>query len=377
MPEKFCFSPWHHMNINNKGTIKPCCVFHGAKSPEPDENIFEWYKTAYNDVKEQGIIHPGCIPCKTAEDADIPSRREWRGSLGEGEADEITYLDMSFGNTCNLKCRMCESRNSTKWIKDEQELVKQGFDLERQIIRKYEMPNERLDQIVEYLNNLKSKDFTLEVKGGEPFVTDQFLKFIDRLSDEFKAKTELVIFSNGTGISDYYIKKLKPFKLIKCNLSIEATGQLYNYIRGGDKHNMINAVDFMTKMVKSLNNFRPGVSVTVTMYNIFDLPNLLAEIKHYLGRDSNQHDYSKAFGSFSYYPTYQDPANLPDIAKKKLILKYSKEESFKEVVKYLQTRKRDRKKWKKFKEFTLALDELRNENLFDVAPQFRKIWNEE
>ena len=96
----------------------------------------------------------------------------------------------------------------------------------------------------------------------------------------------MVIFSNGTGISDYYIEKLKPFKLIRCNLSIEATGNLYNYIRGGEKHNMDNAVDFMTKMVKSLNNFRPGISVTVTMYNIFDLPNLLAEIKKYLGKSN-------------------------------------------------------------------------------------------
>jgi organic radical activating enzyme len=238
------------------------------------------------------------------------------------------------------------------------------------------MPDERLDQIVEYLNNIKSDDFTLEVKGGEPFVTDQFLKFIDRLTDEFKQKTTLVIFSNGTGISDYYIEKLKPFKLIRCNLSIEATGNLYNYIRGGEKHNMDNAVDFMTKMVKSLNNFRPGISVTVTMYNIFDLPNLLAEIKKYLGKQG-WNDFSKAFGSFSYYPTYQDPANLPEVTKKQLIEKYSKEPSFVQVVKYLKTRKRDRKKWKKFKEFTLALDELRNENLFDVAPEFREIWNEE
>ena len=375
MSEKFCFSPWHHMNINNKGTIKPCCVFLDSKSPEPGENIFEWYKTAYNDVKQEGIIHPGCLPCKKSEDLNMPSRREWRGSLGEGEADEITYLDMSFGNTCNLKCRMCESRNSTKWIKDEQELVKQGFDLERQIIKKYEMPDERLDQIVEYLNNLKSKDFTLEIKGGEPFVTDQFLKFIDRLSDEFKEKTELVIFSNGTGISDYYIEKLKPFKSIKCNLSIEATGQLYNYIRGGDKHSMDNAVDFMTKMFKSLPNLKPGVSVTTTMYNIFDLPNLLAEMKNYMNWPD--HDYSRAFSSFSYYPTYQDPAHLPDATKRKLILKYSKEPSFRQIVKYLKNRKRDSSKWKKFKEFTESLDELRNENLFDVAPEFRKIWHEE
>ena len=375
MPEKFCLSPWHHMNINNKGQVKPCCLFWNARQPEPNENIFKWYETAYEDVKEEGLEHIGCTVCKKQESLNIPSRRQWRGSLGEGKENQITYLDMSFGNTCNLKCRMCESRNSTKWIKDEQELVKQGFDIEREIIKKYEMPDERLDQIVEYLNNTEVEDFTLEIKGGEPFVTEQFLNFIDRLEDSFKKKTELVIFSNGTGISDYYIEKLKTFKEIKCNLSVEAVGPLYNYIRGGEKHNDIDAIDFMTKMNKRLDNFKPGVSVTVTMYNIFDLPNLLDAIKKYLGPGTR--DFSKAFSSISYNPTYLDPANLPQFTKDKLIAKYKKCPSFAHVVKYLEERPRDAGKWKKFKEFTSMLDDLRKENIFDVAPEFKEIWNEE
>ena len=375
MSEKFCLSPWHHMNINNKGHIKPCCIFWEAKQPQLGEDIFEWYQDAYNEVKEQGLEHKGCTVCKKQEQMKVPSRREWRGRLGEGKEGQITYLDMSFGNTCNLKCRMCESRNSTKWIKDEQELVKQGFDIERDIIKKYEMPNDRLDQIVNYLNTTDVEDFVLEIKGGEPFVTDQFLNFIDRLEDSFKRKTQLIIFSNGTGISDYYIEKLKAFKEIKCNLSVEAVGPLYNYIRGGEKHSDINAVEFMTKMTQQLNNFNPGVSVTVTMYNIFDLPNLLDAIKKYLGQGTT--DFSKAFSSISYHPTYLDPANLPQSAKDKLIKKYKKFHSFTHVVKYLEERPRDATKWKKFKEFTYLLDDIRKENIFEVAPQFKECWDEE
>ena len=101
MPEKFCFSPWHHMNINNKGQVKPCCIFWNARQPEADENIFQWYETAYEDVKEEGLEHPGCTVCKKKESLNIPRRRQWRGSLGEGKQNQITYLDMSFGNTCN------------------------------------------------------------------------------------------------------------------------------------------------------------------------------------------------------------------------------------------------------------------------------------
>jgi len=373
MSEKFCLSPWHHMNINNKGKIKPCCIFWQAVEPIGEENIFDWYQTAYDEVKKQGINHPGCSVCKLAEEQKIPSRREWRGSLGEGKEGEITYLDITFGNTCNLKCRMCESRNSTKWLSDEKKLVKEGFDLEREIIPKYDMPQYRLDQIVEYCNTKAPENFTLEVKGGEPFVTDQFLEFIDRLSDDFKKKTTLVVFSNGTGISEYYINKLSTFKKIKCNLSVEGTGKIYKYIRGGEKHSLEDAVSFMEHMTKSLPNFVPSVSITVTMYNIFHLQHMVKMMKEYFG----DNDYEKAFSSVSYHPRYLDPANLPDRIKRNLIKKYFKDRSLVHVVKYLQKNKRNPEMWEKFKDFTSRLDKIRNEDIFDAEPEFRKIWNEE
>lgn len=373
MSEKFCLSPWHHMNINNRGTIKPCCIFTDSKSPEGEENIFDWYANAYNEVKEKGLLHKGCEVCKIAEEKGIPSRREWRGNKGNAKDGEITYLDITFGNTCNLKCRMCESRNSTKWIADEKKLVEGGFDLERVITPKYDMPDYRLDQIVEYCNNITYDDFVLEIKGGEPFVTDQFLNFIDRLDDNFKRNTTLVIFTNGTGISDYYIEKLKPFKKIKCHLSLEATGELYKYIRGGPNHPLETAVKNMEYMRDHIPNFIPSVSITVTMYNIFHLQQMLSVIKQYFGDDN----YSKAFGSISYFPAYQDPAHLPNKTKRKLIASYSKEPSFDNIVKWLKTQDRDKWKWKKFKEYTEKLDKIRNEKLFDVEPKFRKIWNEE
>ena len=99
MSEKFCLSPWHHMNINNRGTIKPCCIFTDAVSPEGEENIFDWYANAYNEVKEKGLLHKGCEVCKITEEKGMPSRREWRGNKGDAKEGEITYSDIIFGNT--------------------------------------------------------------------------------------------------------------------------------------------------------------------------------------------------------------------------------------------------------------------------------------
>ena len=99
-------------------------------------------QTCPNDSKE-GINHPGCVACKKMEDSNIVSRRQYTKKPGKG--NQIVYLDISFGNTCNLKCMMCESRNSTKWIADEKYLIENGFEhLERGIVKQYNMPESRI-----------------------------------------------------------------------------------------------------------------------------------------------------------------------------------------------------------------------------------------
>lgn len=366
--EKFCASPWNHININNRGQVKPCCLFVGGRTPDEGEDLFEWYKTAYNDVKELQMEHPGCVSCKKAEQANIESRRMFRGSLG-ANSNNITYLDISFGNTCNLKCRMCESRNSTKWIADEIYLEKEGFNIDREIFKKYDMSESRLKQVVDYCNNVAEEDFVLEIKGGEPFVTDSFLNFIDMLSDEFKKKTELRVFTNGTTISDYYIEKLKPFKKIRCNLSVEATGKLYNYIRGGNTNTLDQAIKFMGKLESNLNNLVTGLSVTITLYNIFDLDDLVNKISEYKVPDK------RLFSNFSYNPKYLDPGIIPFKYKKRLSEKYKNIDVLQPFIKYLYHRPSSPELMRKFKEYTVLLDKKRNENLLEIVPEFKELFD--
>ena len=35
---------------------------------------------------------------------------------------ELRHMDLNFGNTCNLKCRMCGSWGSTHWFKEDARL---------------------------------------------------------------------------------------------------------------------------------------------------------------------------------------------------------------------------------------------------------------
>lgn len=372
MSDRWCDSFANHININSVGYVKPCCMFaKGKRPPTEKQNVFEWYLDAYREEYAEGIDTAGCYPCKKMEEVGMSSRREMNFKRGSSPDEEIVFFDISFGNVCNLKCRMCESRNSTKWIADEQFLQeKWGFDLEREIYKKREMHPKRVDQIVEYMNASKAEQLVLEVKGGEPFVTKAFLDFIEKLSDETKAKTKLNLFTNGSGVSDYYIKQLSKFKLVDLRLSVEATGDLYQYIRGGEKHTLMDSIKFMTRMNELIPNIKLGVSVTITMYNIFNLKELADTIEYYEpGRVDAQ-----VFNNVSHQPNWLAPGILPDNIKQELIEMYP-EDHFSNFRKYLKSTTHNPELMAKCKKFTLLLDGRRNESIYEVEPRFKEIFS--
>ena len=375
--EKFCKSPWNHMNINNGGQVRPCCKFKSTGDmilgPEDkDIDIFNFHKTAFEEVKQQGINHPSCSRCKEYEDVGVQSRRERTNNLPD--SDTINFLDITFGNTCNLKCRMCRSMNSTKWLADEIYLEDNGFH-RNQLTPKYVVPQTRLKQIIDYCNNFEGDYFYLEVKGGEPFVTDEFLHFIDSLNDRFKSVCEMRVFSKGTTIDDKYIDKLKTFKKIKYTLSLEATGELYQYIRGSTILSLDEVEKNLINIHSKTNNIEFGTSLTVCLYNIFHLQGLLdwMEKMHHPAPNPN------VFVNFVEHPRYLDPIILPSRYKQIAIDQYKDNPLFENVVKYLQgpVRYKDQNQLlNKFFEFTDLLDTRRRENLYDVVPIFKDIKNE-
>lgn len=371
MSDRWCDSFANHININSVGYVKPCCMYSAGKQPSTiQENVFDWYKNAYAEEYKQGIDTKGCYACRKMEEVGMISRRQTNQKRGSSPNNEIVYFDISFGNTCNLKCRMCESRNSTKWIADEEYLAEHGFQLDREIYKKHEMPTERVDQIAEYMNASKAEQLVLEVKGGEPFVTRSFLDFVEKLSPDTKAKTKLNLFTNGSRISEYYIKQLKQFKLVDLRLSVEATGKMYEYIRGGDKHTLDDSVNFMTYMKEFIPDIKLGVSVTITMYNIFNLKELADTIEKYLPGCVDK----QVFNNISHNPKWLAPGILPPEVKQNLIEMYP-EEHFVNFRRYLEKSEHSSELMSKCKNFTELLDAKRKENLYQIEPRFEEIFN--
>ena len=41
---------------------------------------------------------------------------------------EVKFVDLKLGNLCNLKCRICGSWSSSKWAKEEIDLLNKGLE---------------------------------------------------------------------------------------------------------------------------------------------------------------------------------------------------------------------------------------------------------
>ncbi len=394
LSKRYCSSPWNNISISNFGTIKPCPLFKATCAPVYDENtndinnfnefrfsgvellenetFIDWYYRVYADVREHNSLdHPGCFTCQRVESEGQVSRRQLKLNPSP-TVRGINYIDISSGNTCNLKCTMCNSHNSTKWISDEQALNDNGFKIK--VHKKHEIHPTLLGHLIEYCNSSTDSKFTINVKGGEPLVTDDFYSFISQLTEEFKRKTTIKVFTNATVFPDKYIKALQPFNKVQISFSIEAVDDsLYRYIRGGEYG--FDRIATLQKVFKQYSNFSTGLSFTISNYNIFHLNECVNQlIDMGLILDGTLPD------NMVENKPYLSPRHLPLSTKHMLVDMYKSNPGLTGITNYLTSAINNHNNimsnemMKQFKLYSSVLDKERHENLFDVAPEYESIF---
>jgi len=147
----FCSYPFQSLNIMPTGTIKPCCAFNDLLREDGRPlSIYEhtlddiWNSKALRDLRRdfvEGREVKNCDGCFELERQGLESTRTHRQRwLNHGfchetartveqikaefvESDFVAHrqpecLDLDVGNTCNLKCRMCNSTYSSGIAQD-------------------------------------------------------------------------------------------------------------------------------------------------------------------------------------------------------------------------------------------------------------------
>jgi radical SAM protein with 4Fe4S-binding SPASM domain len=286
---KTCQAPWRALLIKPSGDVVPDSQFQGVLGNINNNNLEEILRAKpLNKIKEiffQGDSPKECSNCISKENAIGHSRRIFFDhkltanvgkSLTPDEPSQIQYLELNLSNKCNLKCRMCNSVSSTAWIKEDNELNElSNFSLSRPPSPKVQKASiEKLLEIFDNPEMLKDLKY-LSLRGGEPLLESDNIKILEKCVEIGIAKNiRLDVSTNGSFFSSQIFELFKYFKQIDYQISIEATGDLYKYIRGGE-HFSIENLEVEIKKTRELKNINLIFAVTVSIYNIFHLSKLL------------------------------------------------------------------------------------------------------
>lgn len=319
--EAWCPLPWLSANVRNNGDLRVCCNANvgfdqglvrkddGKKYNLGIDNLHDFRNgQIMKDIRKsmlQGEFHPSCIRCKRETDSGMQSRAYWerivwRHYLDEDKAKDLTsddgsidinknpikYMDMRFGNLCNLKCRMCGPTDSNQWYEDTVKLwgtsykdsgekvtlvknAKGKYQPEVDIYSWYENPD--------FWKNLENEIPEIErlyIVGGEPLMIDQHYEFLQKCIDANRAEHIIIEYnSNLTNIPERAWNIWKHFKRVQIGISLDAIGPLNDYIRNPSKWRKIE--ENMRKLDVAEGNFKVWWAATVQIYNMVQLPNIM------------------------------------------------------------------------------------------------------
>jgi len=272
MADTFCILPWIHTQTKPNGQIKPCCRFdHKHKDYRLSDNTYKFDKFNINSVNFTDALNSpewqelrtamiagdtiaGCRKCYKEEDVGVefqaqkPNKKnksmrvkensKWNNDIQNAPLDtsiKLKYLELTMGNYCNLKCRTCSSDLSTTWV-DEQNILSKYY-LDKHVSKS--IINIEKDWDIEDFDYVEEIKFT----GGEPMLHPNFIKTIDTILATGKEKSiTLDIFTNASWIpKDKVISRLKRFKEVTINLSIDGIGVVNDYIRSPSEWSTVNA----------------------------------------------------------------------------------------------------------------------------------------
>ena len=214
------------VTIGPTGAVRPCCAFdtNGVPNMSFDK---DWRSRhdKWDKQQEEGWLRH-CKECKQSEDLGKQSLRQHYNKKMRDDTD-IVYWDLKINNTCNLACRMCDKTSSSVW----QQIVKENSDEKwdkHYTVRDNNRWHKDSINMVQHMEHAKVVKFT----GGEPMMIPQVRKIIEALIEKGHSKNiQLHMITNGSFDLMMWDKYFKEFKKVWINISIDAIGKRYEYIR--------------------------------------------------------------------------------------------------------------------------------------------------
>jgi sulfatase maturation enzyme AslB (radical SAM superfamily) len=415
MSKTFCMHPFTGLATREDGAVKVCC--RSAPIGFIQNNSLEelWNNDTMREVRRQILSNERpevCKPCFDLEDQGVESlrQRHINGIIPEARINlypnaleqlrddytmpfEFPTMEIKLNNLCNLKCRMCHPMDSTSW--NDWDQVEEFYKKENNYLvpvinklglntSKYLCPFEDTDNWWASFEKLLPYFKRVEFAGGEPLMDPQHYRILDMLKP-YGQNIEIKYATNGTTlgikggrtIHDYW----PHFKSVAVNVSLDGIHEVYNYIRGNSDFTL---VEQNIKEIQTIPNVSRVVGAfTAQAGNILQASECIEYFLNKMGIVFYSHRVS--------YPNCLSAQVLPRVLQLKAVEKLEKirhrVKDFELVKKYPQLERityqqiqdninylnaKDQSHlWSDFLEFNRKLDVTRNQNLFDVVPEFK------
>jgi organic radical activating enzyme len=304
--------PWVHIAVNPNGDVIPCCVstatvnkIDGTPYNLGKDNLnqiinSDGYKSIRSDMLKGKLVN-GCEQCYKQEQYGISHRNNYnnywlkkesgRKKLASGThiPETIEYIDLRFGNLCNLKCKSCSTINSSQFEKELFDIQESNPKIGNYIsMTRYDDINDWYNTDM-FMENIKSQtDNILEmyITGGEPTIIDKNYEMLEYFIEQGKSKNIfLKLNTNMTNMQDTFLNMISQFKQVMFFASIDGFGTMQEYIRYPSKWEQIDKN--LNKLVeKTKDNIIIKVSPVIQSTNL----GLITELFEYLENFNRIHD---------------------------------------------------------------------------------------
>jgi MoaA/NifB/PqqE/SkfB family radical SAM enzyme len=281
----FCYYPFFQVLLAADGKYMPCS-HHAAFITENGKEITTkthtieqaWHSEYMQTLRQNfhnNVKSPGCSHCWKEEALGLkPMRYDSYGyNIPESQVQKPATpmrVEINASNVCNLRCRICNSHASTRWIKEAKLLY--GHDGEVH----FNMTPENQAIIRQWVPHFTQIGFF----GGEPLMSEENIELMRYcVQTGHSSHISILLNTNATVYTDEILALFKQFKNVYLNFSIDDIGARFEYQRSGAKWDEV--VENMKKYV-AVGGYNGGdqleikICCSVTAMNIYYFPEYFA-----------------------------------------------------------------------------------------------------
>ena len=241
-----CARTYHEVTFYQDGLYRPCTEMFPASSGQritehtlDDYRSSDWLKALQQDL-DKGIKRPECAECIDREQEGIGWRRSGKPEGIDHHKKTLDNLMIWLGNLCNAECSMCNPTFSSRIDARLKKNPLPDIDIRGDAWLRPNLADQSGGQSQWWRDSIGRSRLVemialadrVKLLGGEPMLMQGVWEILDIVDQVDPSKT-VSITTNASHLTDDHMRSLSRFKNLSINISVDAIGQTFEWIRHG------------------------------------------------------------------------------------------------------------------------------------------------